>query len=193
MITGSDASVASKTGPGAENMKTGPDAVGTAENGSGSAIQENGNRRRRYRQKRVWKRKTRKQDQTPSVPPKMSPGAQNMKTGPDALSTNENGSRSAKHKNETRRRRYRQKESGSAKHKNGTRRGRYRRKWVRERKTLKRDPTPSVPQKTGSGAQNLKTGPDAIGTAEKESGTAKHENGTRRLRYCRKWVWERRT
>jgi hypothetical protein len=44
-----------------------------------------------------------------SVPPKMSLGAQNMKTGPDALCTAENESRSVKHENRTRRPRYRRK------------------------------------------------------------------------------------
>jgi hypothetical protein len=68
-------------------MKTGPDALGTDENESGSA----------------------KQDPTHLAPPKMNPGAQNMKTGPDALGTAEN-------------------ESGRAKHENGTRFPRYRRK-----------------------------------------------------------------
>jgi hypothetical protein len=59
MITGPDASVASKTGLGVQNMKTGPDDFGTAENVSGSAKQENMNRRRQYRQNRVSERKTR--------------------------------------------------------------------------------------------------------------------------------------
>jgi hypothetical protein len=42
-----------------------------------------------------------KRDPTTSVPPKMSPGAQNMKTGPDALGTAENESGSVKHENGT--------------------------------------------------------------------------------------------
>jgi hypothetical protein len=71
----------------AQNMKTGPDAPGTAENESGSAKDENGMRRPLYRRRRVREDKTRKRDMTPSVPPKMSPGAQNMKAGPDALVT----------------------------------------------------------------------------------------------------------
>jgi hypothetical protein len=53
-------------------------------------------------------------------------------------------------------------------------------KCVRELKTQKREPTPSVPAKTGSGAENMKKGHDAVNTAENESGSAKHENGTRR-------------
>jgi hypothetical protein len=53
---------------------------------------------------------------TPSVPPKMSPGAQNMKMGYDALGSTEN-------------------KSGSAKHENGTQHTRHRRKQFRERKT----------------------------------------------------------
>jgi hypothetical protein len=68
-------------------MKTGPEAVGTAKNGSGSANM--------------------KTEPTPSVPTKMSPGAQNLKTGSDAVGTAENGSESTKHENEIRRRRYR--------------------------------------------------------------------------------------
>jgi hypothetical protein len=94
-------SVPSKTIPGAQNMKTGPDALGTAENEFGRAKQENGTQRRRYRRKQVWAHKTRKRDPTPSVLPKTSQGVQNIKKGPDALDTAENGSRSAKHDNET--------------------------------------------------------------------------------------------
>jgi hypothetical protein len=80
---------------------------------------------------------------------KTSTGAQWMKTGADALGTAEN-------------------ESGNAKHKNGTRRPPHRRKSVRERKTLKRDPTPSLSSKMSSGAQIIKTVPDALGTVENE-------------------------
>jgi hypothetical protein len=65
-----------------------------------------------------------KKGSTPSVPPKTSPGAQNMKTGPNALGTAEH-------------------ESERAKYENRTRRTRHRRKLVRERKTWKMDPTPS--------------------------------------------------
>jgi hypothetical protein len=61
--------------PGAQNIKTGPGALGNAKNVKTVLV------------------------------------AQNMKTGPDALCTVEN-------------------ESGSAKHENGTRRPRYRRKHV---------------------------------------------------------------
>jgi hypothetical protein len=152
-------------------MKTGTDALRTAENEYGSAKLENGNRRPRNRRKRVRERKALKRDTTPSVPPKTSPeaqnkktvpiklctaekkspGAQNMKTGPDALSSSEN-------------------EYGRAKH--GTRRPWYRRKRVRARKTRKQYPTPSVPSKMSPGAQNMKTGPDALGTAKNESRSA---------------------
>jgi hypothetical protein len=67
-------------------MKTGPDALGIAENESRSAKHEK------------W---------TPtSVPPKMSPGAQNIKTGPDALGTAKNMSGSGKHENSIRGPRY---------------------------------------------------------------------------------------
>jgi hypothetical protein len=78
-----------------QNMKTGPDALRTVENESGSTKHENGTRRPRYRRKRVRARKIRKRDPTHSVPPKTSPGAQNMKTGLDAHG-------SAKHKIGTR-------------------------------------------------------------------------------------------
>jgi hypothetical protein len=159
---------------GAQNRKTGPDAIGTAQNGSESAKHENGNRRRRYRKNWVRERKTRKRDSTPSVSPKMCPGAQNIKSGSDALVIAEN-------------------ESGSAKHENETRRPRYRRNRVLERKTLKRDPTSSVQSRTGPGAQNMITGPDAVGIAENGSGSAKHENGTRHSRYRRKRGRERKT
>jgi hypothetical protein len=153
-----------KTGPGAQNMKTGPDARGTAENESGGTKYENGSRRPRFRRKRVRERKTRKRDTTPPVLSKMSSGAQNKKTVSVALGIVEN-------------------ESGSAKHENGTRRPRYRRKRVRGRNTLKRYPMPYVPPKTSPGAQNMKTGPDTLVTVENETGRAKHENETRRPRY----------
>jgi hypothetical protein len=68
-------------------MKMGLDALGTAENKSGSAKHENGIRLPRYRGKRVQARKIIKWDPTPSVPPKTSPGKQNMKIGHDALGT----------------------------------------------------------------------------------------------------------
>jgi hypothetical protein len=83
-------SVPPKTSPGAQNMKKGHVAPGSAENKFGRAKHESGTPRK-------WD------------PPKMNLGAQNMKTGPDALGTAEN-------------------ESGRAKHENGTRRPRYRRK-----------------------------------------------------------------
>jgi hypothetical protein len=74
--------------PGAQNIKKGPDALGTAENEFGRAKQE-------------------KRDPTPSVQPKTSLGAQNMKKGPDALGTVENESGSTNLENGTRRPRYR--------------------------------------------------------------------------------------
>jgi hypothetical protein len=67
---------------GTQNMKMGPDALGNAENESGSAKYE-------------------KRDPTPSAPPLMFPGAQNMKSGPDAVCTAENEFGRAKHKNVT--------------------------------------------------------------------------------------------
>jgi hypothetical protein len=63
-------------------MKTGADAVGTAENEFRCARYE--------------------QDPTPSVPPKTSPRAQNIKTGLDALGTAENEYGHQNHETETR-------------------------------------------------------------------------------------------
>jgi hypothetical protein len=160
--------------PGAQNMKTGPDALETAENVLGSAKYKNETRRPRYRRKWVREREIWKTDLTPSVSSKMSSGAQNMKTRLDALGTDEN-------------------ESGRAKHENGNRRTLHHQKRVRARKTWKRDRTPSVPSKTSSGAQNMKSGSDALGTTENESDSAKHENGTRRPRYRGKRVRDRQT
>jgi hypothetical protein len=71
-------------------MKKEPDALGTAKNVSGSAKRE-------------------KRNLTPSVPPKMSQGAQIMKTGPDGLGTTKNEFGSSKHENWTLRSRYRRK------------------------------------------------------------------------------------
>jgi ferredoxin len=94
-------------------MKMGPDALGTVKNVSGRAKYENGTQCIWHCGKCVREHKTCKRDPTLSVPPKTSLGAQNMKTGPDALGTAEN-------------------EYGSTKHENGTRRTRHRRKRVRE-------------------------------------------------------------
>jgi hypothetical protein len=68
-------------------MKMGPDVLGTVENESGSAKQENWTQRPRYLPKK------KKQDPTPSVPPKMCHGSQNMKMEPNTLGTalNESG------------------------------------------------------------------------------------------------------
>jgi hypothetical protein len=60
-------------------------------------------------------------------------------------------------------------------------------------KDEKYTPTPSVPPKMFSGAQNMKTVTDALSIAKNVSGSAKLENGTRRRRYRRKCVWERKT
>jgi hypothetical protein len=68
-------------------MKTGSDALGTIENGSGNAKHENWTRRPRNCRKRVQEPKLLKRDPTPSVKPKISPGAQNMKKGPDVHDT----------------------------------------------------------------------------------------------------------
>jgi hypothetical protein len=140
-------SVPSKMISGTQNMKMGPDDLGTAKNKSGSVKHENETRRLRYRRKRVRYRKTRKRYPSPPVPQKMSSGPQNRKTGHDALGTAENESLSTKHKKrdptpsvppktslgaqnmktgpDTLR--TNENESRSAKHENGTRRPRYRR------------------------------------------------------------------
>jgi hypothetical protein len=76
-------------------MKTGPDALGTAENESGVAKDENGTRRLRYLRKRVRKQNMK------TGRPKTSLCAQEMKTGHDALGTPENESGSIKHENGT--------------------------------------------------------------------------------------------
>jgi hypothetical protein len=44
--------------PGVQNMQTGPDALETVKNESGSAKYANETRRPRYHRKRVWERKT---------------------------------------------------------------------------------------------------------------------------------------
>jgi hypothetical protein len=127
---------------------------GTAENVSESVKHEkrpddfdtveNKTRRTQYRRKWIRERKIWNRVPTPSVSREMTPGAQNMKSGANALVTAEN-------------------ESGSATHENGTRRPRYRRKRVLKRKTWKREPTPSAPPKMSPDAQNIKMGPDALG------------------------------
>jgi hypothetical protein len=80
-------------------MKTGPDVLDTAENESESVKNEIEAQRPRYRRKRARERKICKRDRAPSIPLKMSPGAQNVKTGLDALGTAENESRRVKHEN----------------------------------------------------------------------------------------------
>jgi hypothetical protein len=73
-------------------MKTGPDVLEIAENESGRALDTAENK--------SGSAKHEKCDPTPSmIPPKMSLGAQNKKTGPDALSTDENEYGREKHDN----------------------------------------------------------------------------------------------
>jgi hypothetical protein len=90
-------------------MKTGLDAIGTAQIESGSAKHENGTRRPQYRRKHVWVRKTWKRDLTPSVLHKTSPGIQKMQRGADAHGTFEKASGSARDENDMQRHWYRQK------------------------------------------------------------------------------------
>jgi hypothetical protein len=85
--------------PGAKNMKTEYDALATAENEFKSVKHENWTRDYLYRQKGVRERKIWKLNLTPSITPKMSQEAQNIKTGPDAHDTAENESGSAKYEN----------------------------------------------------------------------------------------------
>jgi hypothetical protein len=61
----------------------------------------------------------------PPLPPKSSPGEQNVKTGPDTLSTTENESGSAKHKKGPYAIGTAENESESTKHEKGTLRTRY--------------------------------------------------------------------
>jgi hypothetical protein len=72
-------------------MKKGPDALDTAGDDSGSAKQKNGTSHPQYRRKRDRARK-KKENGTRRYPfrKKTCPGAQNMKTGLDALGTVEN-------------------------------------------------------------------------------------------------------
>jgi hypothetical protein len=83
MKTGPDALGTVENESGAQNMKTAPDALGTTQKESGRAKHENGTRLPRYRKTRKWY-------PMPSVQPKTSPGAQNLKTGHDALGNAEN-------------------------------------------------------------------------------------------------------
>jgi hypothetical protein len=108
-------SVPQKTSRGAQNVKTGPDSLGTTENESGSAKHENGTLRPPRLRKCARDRKTWKRVPWPQAPPKTITVAQNMKTGLDALGTAQNDKVSAKHENGTRRPRYRKNDFGSAK------------------------------------------------------------------------------
>jgi hypothetical protein len=107
---------------------------------------------------------------TPSVPPKTSPGAQNIETRPDALGNVQNDSGRGKRdptpsvtpkmslgaqnmKMGTDALCTTENESGRTKHENSTRRPRYRRKRVKERKILKKDLPPSAPPKMSPGEQ----------------------------------------
>jgi hypothetical protein len=116
MKTDADALGNAKKSPGAQIKKTGADTHGTAETETGRAKHENDSRRPQYRRKRVPTLKTLKGESTPSVPPKPSPGAQNMKTAADALGNAEN-------------------KSGRANQENGSRHPRYRRNRDRARET----------------------------------------------------------
>jgi hypothetical protein len=116
-------------------MKMGPDVLGTAKNEYGRAKHLNGTQHPQNSRQRVWVRKTRKRDPSPPVPLKMSPGAQNVKTGPDALGTAENMFGSEKHENEKVHPRYRRKRVQARKTRKWDPMPLYRRKRVRARKT----------------------------------------------------------
>jgi hypothetical protein len=90
MKTGLDALGIVENMIGSEKHEKGRNALGTTENESGGAKYEKGTWYPRYRRKRVLERKTLKRDPIPTVPPKMSPGEQNMKKDPYALGTTEN-------------------------------------------------------------------------------------------------------
>jgi hypothetical protein len=79
-------------------MKTGANDLGTIENQSGHAKHKNGTQCPRYCRKQVRANKIWKWDSTHAVPPKMTPGAQNVKTGPSTLGTAENESGHSKKK-----------------------------------------------------------------------------------------------
>jgi hypothetical protein len=90
-----------------QNMKTGPDALDTAENVSGRAKIENGTLPSGNAENESGSPKSKNETRHPWLLSKTSPGAQNMKTGPDAIGTAENEFGSAKHEDGTRRPRYR--------------------------------------------------------------------------------------
>jgi hypothetical protein len=154
MKTGSDALRTAENVSGNAKHKTGVDTLGTAENVSVSAKHENGTRRPRNRRKRVRERKPWKRDPTPSAPPETCPGAQNIKQErtPTVPSKTCLG--------------------------------------LQIMKTTF-DALGAV--KTSPRAQIMKTGPDALGFVENMSGSAKHENGTRRRLYRRKRLRGRKT
>jgi hypothetical protein len=58
MKTGPDALGTAEIIPGTQNMKTGPEALDNAKNESGSAKHENGTRRPRYGRKLIQAHKT---------------------------------------------------------------------------------------------------------------------------------------
>jgi hypothetical protein len=168
-------SLPSQTSPRVQNIKTGPDALCTAQNEYGNAKHENGTdalnitekksrslkdengtRQHWYRRKWVPKRKKWKRDLSTLVPSKMSPGAQTRKldSAPSITSSVVQNMKMGPDALGTV-----EKESGSAKHESGTRRPRYRPKRVRKRKTRKLDGASSIPPQTGQGAQNRKTRP----------------------------------
>jgi hypothetical protein len=108
-------------------------------------------------------------DRTPSVPLKMSPDAQNMKMGPDSLGTAE-------------------KEFVRVKYEIGSQRPRYRRKRIWALKTLKWEPTATVPQKTIPGAPKHEIETRRPPYRRKRARECIHENETRCPRYRRKRV-----
>jgi hypothetical protein len=138
------------------NLKTRPQAHGTAKNEFGVQNLKIKPDALDIVKKWVQERETWNLDPTPSIPSKMSPGAQNLKTRPNAPDNAEN-------------------ESGSTELENWIRGHRYRRKWVWWHRTWKLDPVPHVALKMSSGAQNLKTRHDTYGIAENKSESTKLE------------------
>jgi hypothetical protein len=82
---------------GAQNLKIGPNALGTAKNEFRSAKHANETRRPQYHPKLVRERKTWKRNPRAFSTPENETWAQNMKMGSDALCTSETESGSAKH------------------------------------------------------------------------------------------------
>jgi hypothetical protein len=141
--------VPSKMSLAAQNMKTGPHAIGTAKMSSEEQNTETGLRSLSTAKNEFGSVKHKNWIGVLGTAENES-GAQNMKSARSALGTAQNKSRSAKHEN-------------------WTRHPWYRPKRVRECKTWKLNLASSIPLKMSTEAQNMKSGPDALGIAENDS------------------------